>query len=241
MKLRRNGLDWDELLPKMEKLFTAGKTYSDVAKELNISFDSAKKGAKKLHLDYRPDRNFWTDDEINELRLLLKSNKSYRELEEIFSGRHTIQSIASLIRYRGDSLNLKYSGNVRHFITENEISKAIDLSKRGLTCEEIGRELNCNPKAVKRELSLRGEKTLSKSDRAKLGFVRGKGFIGLTEEILRNLVEKERLPFNVIAERYEIDSSTVAKRAHLLGIEEPEEILDKTISYSETYVRRISF
>lgn len=221
MKLKNNGLDWDDLLPKMEKLFSAGKTYTEVSKELGINFSSAKRGAEKLHLDYKPDRNPWTEDEINELRNLLIANKSYQDLEKIFLGRHTLHSIKGIIKYRGEALNLKYSGNVRHFMTEDEISKAIVLVNEGLSYGEIGRKLGCDPKSVKRELSLRGKSVLSRSEKLKLGFVKGKGFIGLTEEVLQDLIGEKGLPYYIVAEQFGVDSSTVERRSKILGIKPP--------------------
>lgn len=218
---KSNKLNWDELIPKMKEMFSLGKTYTEIASELGISFSSVKRKAISLGLDYETDKNSWTEDEINKLRILLDSGKSYQELEKVFSGRHSIQSIQGIVRYRGDSLNLKYSGNTRRYITEEDISKATYLVDQGLSYKEIGKKLNRDPKSVKRELLARGKRVLTKSEKEKLGFVKGKGLIGLTEEVLQDLVGNKGIPYNIIAKQFGVNSSTVERRSKELGIIPP--------------------
>lgn len=237
MKSRTNGLDWDELLPRIGELLSSGKTYSEIATELNISFSSAKKGAELLGLDYKTNSR-WTEEEINELRALLLEHKNYFELEKIFLGRHPLQSIKGIIRYRGDSLNLKYSGNTRHYLSEEEIDEAVNLVKTGLGYEEIARKLSSDPHAVKRALLKKGERTFTREELVKLGYVDGLGFTGLTEEVLRDLIEKKNLSYKAIAKKYGINSSTVSRRAEILNIERPEKAIEEKV-YAETYIHRL--
>lgn len=232
MKSKNNGLDWNKLLPKIKELRLSGETYSKISKKLNINFASVKKGAKILNLDYNPHRNIWTEDEIVELRCLLQANKSYHDLEKIFSGRHTLHSIIGIIKYRGESLNLKYSGNTRHFLTEDDISRAIDLIGDGLTYQEIGKKLNCDPKAVKKAILLKGRRAMSREDRLKLGFVKGKGFTGLTKKVLQRLVSEKGVPYYIIAEQFGLNSSTVERRSKELGIKPPKKEKEKEITKS---------
>ena len=96
--MKTDKLDWEDLLPKIKKLLEEGKTYTEISELLNISFTSAKEGAKKLGLTYKTKHNFWSPEEIDQLRKYLNEKKSYEEISKLFPN-HTMLSIKIVHNY----------------------------------------------------------------------------------------------------------------------------------------------
>ena len=218
--MKTDKLDWEDLLPKIKKLLEEGKTYTEISELLNISFTSAKEGAKKLGLTYKTKHNFWSPEEIDQLRKYLNEKKSYEEISKLFPN-HTMLSIANIIKNRGKKLNLRYQGNKRRYLKDTDIEKIKSLNSMGLSYNEIGNKLNVNSKSISKALKSIGEEPF-RDKKIEKGYVSGIGFTGLTKEVLTNLLVDKKLSYKAIAKKYGINQSTVSRRAKSLGIEKPQ-------------------
>lgn len=220
--MKTDKLDWEDLLPKIKKLLEEGKTYTEISELLNISFTSAKEGAKKLGLTYKTKHNFWSPEEIDQLRKYLNEKKSYKEISKLFPN-HTMLSIAGIIRYGGKKLNLKYQGNKRRYLKDTDIEKVKRLNSMGFNYKEIADKLSVGPSSISNAMKNIGEKPLGDNEKRAMGWIRGIGFTGLTKEVLTNLLVDKKLSYKAIAKKYGLYSSTVSRCAKSLGIEKPQE------------------
>ena len=73
-------------------------------------------------------KNNWTEEELKELSKYLSENKSYKEISELFIGRHTIQSIVGAVRTHK---TLRYTGTKRRQLKDNQQSEIIKKARSG--------------------------------------------------------------------------------------------------------------
>ena len=199
---------------EFKKLFESGKSTKELKKIFNISEYSFYSLVSKLNL--RRGKGVWTDEEISELRECLNKGLSYSELEEIFKGRHSIQSISGIIKNRGEKLNLKYSGNKRHQFTDKDLKIAIEQRSEGKSWQEISDSLKVSKYSLSEYFSKNGGRDIASINNP--NFVEGKGIIDFSEENIRKKIEIDGMTRKQVARELGISPDTLKRRMNKLGI-----------------------
>lgn len=202
------------------------KDYEELSKIFNKSQGSIQTLVSKLGLNYtgKKAHEKWEEKEIDELRRYLNEEKSYDELESLFKGRHPIHSIKGIIKHRGKTLNLVYSGNKRQQYTEELIQECIELYNLGFTVSEIAKKKNLKSKDTLPKILRKRGIVKSNSEKFEKGFVRGKGdSIKLTKKFLKKEIIDNKKSFKQLSSELGIDPSTVARHCSRFGIKKPTE------------------
>lgn len=213
----------DEQEKEFKELFESGLTTKELKDRFNLSDNSFYGLLSKLKL--KRGKGIWSDEEISELRECLNKGLSYSELEEIFKGRHSIQSISGIIRYRGNELNLKYSGNKRHQFTDKDLKIAIEQRSEGKSWQEISDFLKVSKSSLSKYFSKNGGREIASVDN--ISFVEGRGIIDLSEENIKRKIEVEKKTRKQAAKELGISVDVLKRRIKKFGIkiEKPEKVI----------------
>ena len=208
---------------EFKRLFESGKSSKELKKLFNLSEYSFYSLVSNLNL--KRGKGIWSDEEISELRECLNKGLSYSDLEEIFKGRHSIQSISGIIRYRGDKLGLKYSGHKRHQFIDKDFKDAMELRSKGKSWPEISKILNIPKYSLSKYFSRNGGRNIASTNNP--NFVKGVGIVDLSEENIRRMIEIEGMTRKQVAKELGISKDTLKRRMDKFGIkiEKPEKII----------------
>lgn len=207
---------------EFKKLFESGKSSKELKKLFNLSEYSFYSLVYSLNL--KRGKGIWSDEEISELRECLNKGLSYSDLEEIFDGRHSLYSIKGIIEYRGEKLDLKYSGHKRHQFIDKDFKDAMELRSRGKSWSEISKILNIPGSSLSKYFSRNGGRDIASTNNP--NFVEGVGIVDLSEENIRRMIEIEGMTKKQVAKELGISPDTLKRRMNKLGIkiEKPEKI-----------------
>ena len=244
MKSRKNYLFSSESnIKKLKELLDDGKSYEEIANYFHSNVDIIWGARKKFGFTYKFSKSHevWKEDEIDELRMHLNNKKDYKELEKIFKGRHSTQSISGIIRYRGRKLDLHYQGNKRHFYTRKELEILLEHLKEGYTLSYIASLLGVSHIPLSTVLKNYKLKDPRFSDPnviyiyGKTAELTGKGSI-IKKDDLKKLVEIDNLSSKEIGKLYNISVDTIRRLISSLGLVRNQK-KEKPLKYSYKFLK----
>ena len=220
-------IDLDSEKENIRKLLKTGNSFKNIAENYNISTTKLWTFVRKNNLkeNFKPfkERNRWIEDEISIVRDYLNDDKSIEEITKALNGKHSKDSVKTLITKQGKRYNLNYK-HTRHYFTEKDIENIKKLSKEGYSPSKIAEELGLNKSSTPKLMKKLGIDTV---DHNTDGFFRNHINLVLTKESIEELLIKKGKSTKEIAELAGVSVDSVYRRIKLFNIQRPvkEEIL----------------
>lgn len=214
-------IDWNKEGPKIKELLKEKKTFKEIAKIYGVAPGTVWRGVKEYNLkdNFKPveKRNRWTEDEISIVRDYLNDDKSIEEITKALNGKHSEDSVKTLITKQGKKYNLNYK-HTRHYFTDKDIENIKKLSKEGYAPSKIAEELGLNKSSTPKLMKKLGIDTVNHNTD---GFFRNHINLVLTKESIEELLINKGKSTKEIAELAGVSVDSVNRRIKLFNIQRP--------------------
>lgn len=215
-------IDWNKEGSNIKELLKEKKTFKEIAKIYGVAPGTVWRGVKEYNLkdNFKPveKRNRWTEDEISIVRDYLNDDKSIEEITKALNGKHSEDSVKTLITKQGKKYNLNYK-HTRHYFTDKDIENIKKLSKEGYAPSKIAEELGLNKSSTSKLMKKLGIDTVNHNTD---GFFRNHINLVLTKESIEELLIKKGKSTKEIAELAGVSVDSVNRRIKKLNIQRPK-------------------
>lgn len=234
-------IDWKQYKHILKQYSEEGLRYSEIQKNLKdnygiqVSDQTILEVFKSLGIKYKYSREKkdWKNSEIEELRVYLDKKLSYSELEQLFLNRHSIDSIKGLIKYRGDSLGLKYQGNKRFSFTDSVLEEVYsNIATFNSSIPKESERLKVNESHLRNALKRKyGKEKYSKL----LDLIHKRDHFDISKETLDYLFNIEELSDRQIADKFNVSKDIISHKRRKFGIKKKPVLRNVEVSLKDKY------